>query len=413
MPANVRARVKAKLEAALSKAKNHAEYEFLNVLDFADIETTDAGLPWVDAFKAGDWYDARYGVTPIDDDYLDSIIKNYNDNVRDIDIAVDFNHGEDKAKGDKAAGWIRGLRRVDDLVQAAIEFTDEATKEIRDKQWRYFSPRFTDNYVHSDGGKEYGPTMLLGSLTNTPVFKGMAPINFSEAVLDADVTLIPEDMVPAKEPEPEPEPINDPKEEAVDEAQLRQLLGIGEDDSIDDAIKALQVEAKSFSELRKKAEDHKTFAEQFPEQYKESQELKIKVLNSEAKDFAEDLAKPLVDDKGNKSKVLPPIAIEKVKDAYKEFAENKGTVDSLKTILDTVRSAGLVELGERGGSNTDGGEDKTGDMAVQEFSEKMGEIMRKDKLNPHDALKATAEAHPDLYQAYINREIPQLATSKE
>jgi hypothetical protein len=39
--------------------------------------------------------------------------------------------------------------------------------------------------------------------------------------------------------------------------------------------------------------------------------------------------------------------------------------------------------------------------------------MRKDKLNPHDALKATAEAHPDLYQAYINREIPQLATSKE
>src|SRR5438477_1465808 len=251
MPDDVRKRVKAKLEAALAKAHSE-QHSFLNKLTFAE-DVTDAGLPWVDAFKAGEWHDHRYGVTPLGDEHFDNIIRNFNDNVRGIDIAVDYDHGSDKAKGNKAAGWIRALRRVGDKVQAAVEFTEEAAKEIKDKQWRYFSPEWLDEYTHSDGGQKFNDVLIGGALTNKPVFKGIAPINFAEAVLDEEMTLIPEDEVPDPDPEPAPEP-EPHKEATVDEAQLRQALGIGEKDSIEDAIKALQADAKSFTELRDAAD---------------------------------------------------------------------------------------------------------------------------------------------------------------
>jgi phage I-like protein len=389
------------------------QYEFLNVLDFSDtnaIEMDPQGRPWVDAFKAGDWYDQRYGVTKIDNDYLDSIIKNFNDGVRGIEIAVDYDHGTDASKGNKAAGWIRALRRVGEKVQAAIEFTEEATKEIKDKQWRYFSPKFTDEYVHSEGGDKFGPTMLMGSLTNTPVFKGMAPINFSEAVLDADLTLIPED-VKTKEPEPVP-PKQNEEGSAVDEAKLREMLGIGKDDSIEDAISKLATDAKSYSELRDAAEKNKTFAEQFPEQYKEQQELKERVIKAEAKEFAESLTKPVDLGEGKRSKVYPPVVAEKVQEVYREFAEGRGTLDGLSKVLDTVRSAGTVELGERSSSIDDPNKERTGEGdALREFSEKMGEVMRTEKLAPHDAMMKVAQDHPDLYQAYVNREVPQMGAA--
>lgn len=406
MPEDVRRRVRAKLEAALQKAKNASEFEFLNVLDFAEIETTPEGFIWVDAFKPGEWYDARYGVTPIDDQYLESIIKNFNDNVRGIEIAVDYNHGEDKAKGDKAAAWIRGLRRTGEgLVQAALDFTEEAAKEIRDRQWRYFSPRFTDNYVHSEGGQEFGPTMLMGSLTNTPVFKGMAPINFSEAVLDAEMTLIPEDSVPAPLPEPTPKP--DDKEGEVDEAQLRKMLGIAEDASIEDSIKALQTDAKNFAELKKAAEQHKNFAEQFPDEYKRQQDLAERVTRAEAKEFAEFLTKPVELADGKESKVFPPKVAETVEEVYREFSEGHGTLDGFKKVMASIRETGLVELGEKGKSTEDGKETPASDSeAIRQFSEKMGDIMREEKLAPHDAMMKAAKENPELYQAYINREIP-------
>lgn len=375
------------------------KHTFLNKIEFA--EDTHNNLPWIDAFKIGDWHDGRYDVTKIDGDYLDSIVKNFNDNVRNVEIAVDYNHGQDKAKGDKAAGWIRSVRRVGDKIQAAIEFTEEAAKEVKDKQWRYFSPQFVDEYTHSDGGEKYGPTMLLGSLTNTPVFKGISPINFSEAVLDAELTLIPEDTVVVTPP-----PTKTTKEDTVDEAQLRQLLGIGEDASIEDAVKALQTDAKSFSELRKKAESAKTFAEQFPEQYKRNQELEERVVKAEAKEFAESLHKPIVDKEGKKSKVLPPVVTEKIESVYKEFAEGHGSLANFKDVLDTIRTAGVVDLSESGSGIDNGGEDKPNTDLVKAFSEKMGDIMRKEKINPHEAMQKAADENPELYQAYLEREIP-------
>ena len=118
------------------------------------------------------------------------------------------------------------------------------------------------------------------------------------------------------------------------------------------------------------------------------------------------LHKPLVDKDGKKSKVLPPVVTEKVESVYKEFAEGHGTLASFKDVLDTVRTAGVIELGERGSGIDSGGEEVDNTDLVKAFSEKMGAIMHKEKLSPHEAMNRAADENPELYQAYINREIP-------
>ena len=381
------------------------KHSFLNRIAFAD-DTNDKGLPWIDVFKKGEFHDPRYGVVPVDDDLISSIVKNFNDNVRGIDIAIDFEHGKDASKGNKAAGWIRGLRTVDDKVQAAVEFTQEAQTEIKDKQWRYFSPEWVDDYTHSDSGEKFTNVLLGGALTNRPVIKGMAPINFAEAVLDEELTLVPEDVVAP--PAPPVKVIEEPKEEIVDEVALRKELGLPEDAdgaAITAAILALKTDAKSFAELRDLADKSKSFAEQFPTEFAERQELRSKVMKSEAKEFAESFKKPVEID-GKRSKVLAPRATEKIEEVYVEFADGKGTLKAFSEVLNVIRDAGLVTLGESGSSIDAGGEDMDDKTKVTSFAEEMGKVMRSEKLDPHEAMMKVAQDKPELYQAYLNRNIP-------
>lgn len=414
------------------------KHTFLNPIEFTEADNSD-GVVWVDAFKKGTWVDPRYGDTIVDDDMFNNIIKNFNDNVRGVEIGVDFQHGKDVAKGNKAAGWIKQLRAVGDKIQAAISFTEEAKAEIKDRQWRYFSPQWEDDYTHSEGGAKHKHVLLMGSLTNAPVFKGMAPINFSE-VLDAELTLTEEVENKEKEhgepgtgPAPrerESEPVhftpkhplkNDPdvspgteqdsplnlvKEGVVDEAAIRKLLGIAEDVDIGTHLETLLSDAKAFAEVRDKANAVKTFAEAYPEQYKENQELKTKVLKSEAKEFAESFTKPIKDAEGKDSKVVPPIVAEKIEEAYIEFAEGRGTIDSFSKVMDSVRTAGMVTLGENGSSNDDESHHADAETKIKNFAEEMGRVMLEDKLDPQAAMEKVAKEHPDLYQEYINTSIP-------
>lgn len=166
------------------KAKVHSEGVTNAYFFSADpallFDGSDQGIKWVEAMAPKDYHTVGYGVVPIKPEQIDNFIHNLNNNVRDQEVATDYEHGIDRSKGNKASGWIRGARKNQKgNLELAIEFTEPARQEIINKEWKYFSLEWEDEWQHPDG-TIYRDVITGGALTNRPVAKGLMPINFSE-----------------------------------------------------------------------------------------------------------------------------------------------------------------------------------------------------------------------------------------
>jgi len=145
---------------------------------------------WLEALPARNYHTPQYGEVPILPDTLERMVKNFKENVRGQEVAVNFDHGMDRAKGSKAAGWFTDfdvLPSSDDPEQlslhAKVKFTDEAEQEIKNGGWKYFSLEW-DNEWLDNAGQTHKDVIVGGAVTNRPVAKNMAtlPVNFSEAL---------------------------------------------------------------------------------------------------------------------------------------------------------------------------------------------------------------------------------------
>jgi len=159
----------------------------------APAEVTDSSEIWIEALPARVYTTPQYGEIPVTTDKLERMIANFKNNVRGQEIATDFEHGSDTAKGKQASGWYREfeIRPSSDNPEqqslwAKVEFTDDAKKEIAEKKWKYWSLEWDDEYRGSDGDNDtVVPDVIIGGgLTNRPVAKRTMPINFSEALWD-------------------------------------------------------------------------------------------------------------------------------------------------------------------------------------------------------------------------------------
>lgn len=124
-------------------------------------------------FKKGTFDHPWYGLLEFDDEVFDTFIKNFNDNVRGIDIQANYGH----ASYDEAAGWIKEIVAEGDKLFANIEWTDEAAAKIRAKKWKYISPEFDLAYKDNETGEVYGATIVGVALTNIPFLKGMDQVS--------------------------------------------------------------------------------------------------------------------------------------------------------------------------------------------------------------------------------------------
>jgi Mu-like prophage I protein len=145
---------------------------------------------WVEALPARTYKTQQYGEVPISPDTLGRMAQNFKNNVRGQEVAIDFEHGLDRAKGNKAAGWYKDVRigpsSSDSNVMslyALVDFTEEAKKEIQDEQWKYFSLEWDDLW-HDNDGTAFEDVIVGGGLTNRPIAKRTLPINFSESMLE-------------------------------------------------------------------------------------------------------------------------------------------------------------------------------------------------------------------------------------
>jgi hypothetical protein len=166
------------------KAKVHSEEKHNVYFCFADAaEIVDDGVVWLQAIAAKTYNAPGYGSVPISEDKILNFVSNFHENVRGQEIATNYDHGVDRAKGNKASGWIRDARYEDNHLWVAVDFTETARQELKNNEWKYFSLEWEDEWEDNDG-KIYNDVIVGGALTNRPVAKYLMPINFSELFVE-------------------------------------------------------------------------------------------------------------------------------------------------------------------------------------------------------------------------------------
>lgn len=177
--------------AAMKREAVMSEY-FLTPVEslFAegDAPTVEDNVRWVQAFPYDSWSHPIYGETTVTPDIAQQYVKNFKNNVRGTDLPIGYNHGEDKAKGDKASGWIKDMEARDNGLFFKVQFTPTAIQELENGEWRYFSSEVFDEWTHPHTDEKFQYVVVGGALTNKPWVKGMLPINFSEVadVIDGE-----------------------------------------------------------------------------------------------------------------------------------------------------------------------------------------------------------------------------------
>jgi len=157
------------------KAKVHSEY-----VCFADTaQVADDGITWLEAIAAKTYHTPTYGPVEVGEQKILNFVKNFHSNVRGQEVAINYDHGIDVSKGNKAAGWIRDAVFEDGKLKLGIDFTKNAKDELKNKEWKYFSLEWDDEWTNNEGA-EIVDVIVGGALTNRPIAKGLMPINFSE-----------------------------------------------------------------------------------------------------------------------------------------------------------------------------------------------------------------------------------------
>lgn len=128
----------------------------------------------IQLLRVGKFQHPQYGELNITKEHLSAMVKNFSENVRKIDLAVDYSHNNDA----EAAGWLKKVYLSDDGTElwADVDWTDEAKKCLSDKKFRYISSEFSLEYKDNESLKNFGPTLLGAGLTNRPFVKGMEPV---------------------------------------------------------------------------------------------------------------------------------------------------------------------------------------------------------------------------------------------
>jgi len=151
----------------------------------------DKNTTTIQCLRMGKFKHPWYGVLKFDQPFFESMIKNFDADIPNPEIAFDFKHQPDFG----AAAWINKVFVEEKDLMADVTFTERGKKSIQSGEFKYFSIEYTDDYAEytfneevDENGKtveketkiSHGPTVLGGGLTNRPFIKGMAPVSLDE-----------------------------------------------------------------------------------------------------------------------------------------------------------------------------------------------------------------------------------------
>jgi uncharacterized protein YoxC len=140
---------------------------------------------WIQVIRAGLFYDMRYGQIKITPEILISFVDNFNNNIRKVDLALDYSHD---AEG-PAAGWFEELetRENDTELWAKINWTETGKRRVQEKEFRYVSADFNLDYEDNETLRGHGPVLYGAGLTNRPLVKGMQPTTVLQELSESEV----------------------------------------------------------------------------------------------------------------------------------------------------------------------------------------------------------------------------------
>jgi len=215
---------------------------------------------------------------------LESMIRNFSEKVRGIDLMIDFSHNSEG----EAAGWIKKLILSDsgDQLWAEVDWTPIGKKSLENKSFKYISADFSFDYKDNEKRDNHGPTLFGAGLTNRPVVKEMMPIILSEKDINqlSEVTKMTEEKIEEK--------IEEKKEVEKKEVELQEM------DEEEENDKNAQIQALK-DELLKKDEELIALRGKLEESQSEKEERlaemeKEKVLAEKNKAFDQKLSEGLV-----------------------------------------------------------------------------------------------------------------------
>lgn len=129
----------------------------------------------VELIRVGTFFHEQYGKLNITPKELKSFVKNFNDHIRRVDLAIDYKHENE----DIAAGWIKKVYLSEDgnSLWAKVKWTPNGKRVLADQEFRYLSAEFIMDYQDNETLRKFGPTLMGAGLTNRPFVKGMEPTN--------------------------------------------------------------------------------------------------------------------------------------------------------------------------------------------------------------------------------------------
>lgn len=128
-----------------------------------------ADLPYIiELATVVDGFHAAYGEVKITKQHLKSFKDNFDNKVYGVDLSLDFDH-----ETREAAGWVKEVFLSDDerTLLGLVTWTPSGARALSDREFRYFSPEFSLNWIHPHTGVNHGPTLIGGALVNRPFLK--------------------------------------------------------------------------------------------------------------------------------------------------------------------------------------------------------------------------------------------------
>jgi quinol monooxygenase YgiN len=410
------------------------EISYLNPLKQFTDKWMDGNELWVQQYPFDSWSHPAFGETVIDKEIAGKLKDSFDKGVRGQKVFADYEHGLDKAKGNKAAGVIQELKVIEEPrgafvkpgLWARVQFNDIAKKEIDSGEWNYWSTSHYDKWTHPQTKETHELVYDGGGLTNKPYVKGLAPLNFSEVgITDEQAAEAKAEVVePVEIVEEVTPPVvidneineggeNDVKLEEL-QKELRTKLSLADDADILAGVDNIMAEVTPIRDALKVHNEKKAFSEMFPAESKRMEELERFEADRQAKSFAESFVNARLKTKaGEKEETTTQgfsgLAIQNLEEIAKKFSENTLELTDVKAFAENVLNNGIVDYGTTGSSREDETKlvdnDTVPSGGVQEvrkaFAELVTKTMKEDGIEDYiTAVGITAEKNPVLAAAY-------------
>lgn len=325
-------------------AERHTGYLVdLSTVQLEDIEGSENSSSWVHALSVGEYKHPLWGKLKFPASRIQRFADNLNNRIRGIDPAIDYGH----FSSGEAAGWVQSGEARANGLWIFVEWTKAAAEKIRNKEYRYFSSDFADEWEDPETGTTYEDVLLGGGLTNRPFLKNLVPVNLSELY--------------GKEKEKE----EDDSMELTE--QLRSALGLSDDATEQDALEAIQKLQIPKVEDPPSAPDVPVELSENPvvkRLMEEVAELRSERTLAEAQRLTESWTTH-----STKKFALPPAVSDNLTELL--VGGSKQFVDKLTEVVDAILTAGLINLSESGGTRK--GENTTDDP-IAEFNKRVKEL---------------------------------------